>query len=167
MTCLDLGAAGAVLTRGWDREVVDAGGSAKQRKRTINTSVIYPDASHGAAGLRGSPASTPPSVADRAVTLPSPPSGLTAPPFSVVTFNLRNGLLPPDDGCHSWPRRRPERSPPCVGSTPTSSVCRSATGSSFATCNGVRRAIAAWVPAVEAAAEVSDARCWPAPSASS
>ena len=51
VTCLDLGAAGAVLTRGWDREVVDAGASAKQRKRTINTSVIYPDASHGAEGL--------------------------------------------------------------------------------------------------------------------
>ncbi len=55
-------------------------------------------------GFCGSPASTPPSAADRAVTLPSPPSGLTAPPFSVVTFNLRNGLS--YDGCHSWPRRR-------------------------------------------------------------
>jgi NADH dehydrogenase len=36
-TCLDLGAAGAVLTRGWEREVLLRGAEAKARKREINT----------------------------------------------------------------------------------------------------------------------------------
>lgn len=36
-TCLDLGAAGAVVTSGWDRQVTLAGAEAKARKREINT----------------------------------------------------------------------------------------------------------------------------------
>jgi len=44
VTCLDLGRSGAVLTRGWDREVVQTGTDAKQRKTLINTEVIYPPA---------------------------------------------------------------------------------------------------------------------------
>jgi NADH dehydrogenase len=41
-TCLDLGRAGAVLTLGWDRQVQKTGAEAKERKRLINTRVIYP-----------------------------------------------------------------------------------------------------------------------------
>jgi NADH dehydrogenase len=41
-TCLDLGAAGAVLTTGWDRAVRASGKDAKQRKRWINEVAIYP-----------------------------------------------------------------------------------------------------------------------------
>ena len=51
VTCLDLGAAGAVLTTGWDRTVVRSGDAAKDVKRMINTKVIYPDPSDGRAGL--------------------------------------------------------------------------------------------------------------------
>lgn len=42
VTCLDLGATGAVFTRGWEREVEMTGAEAKARKRTINGEVIYP-----------------------------------------------------------------------------------------------------------------------------
>ncbi|MDG2112454.1 MAG: FAD-dependent oxidoreductase [Actinomycetota bacterium] len=42
VTCLDLGRSSAVLTQGWDREVVLAGPEAKRRKVMINTQVIYP-----------------------------------------------------------------------------------------------------------------------------
>lgn len=42
VTCLDLGRAGAVLTRGWDRQVALTGDEAKALKRRINTEVIYP-----------------------------------------------------------------------------------------------------------------------------
>ncbi len=42
VTCLDLGRSGAVLTSGWDRQVVMSGEDAKSLKRGINTSVIYP-----------------------------------------------------------------------------------------------------------------------------
>lgn len=43
VTCLDLGSAGAVLTRGFARDDVMArGDEAKQIKRFINRSVIYP-----------------------------------------------------------------------------------------------------------------------------
>ncbi|MEM9134766.1 MAG: hypothetical protein AAGE88_20635 [Actinomycetota bacterium] len=41
-TCLDLGAAGAVFTEGWDRRVVLVGDEAKALKRDINTAWIYP-----------------------------------------------------------------------------------------------------------------------------
>ena len=44
ITCLDLGRAGAVFTRGWDRVVERAGVEAKAIKRRINTEVIYPPA---------------------------------------------------------------------------------------------------------------------------
>jgi NADH dehydrogenase len=43
-TCLDLGASGAVLTKGWDRTVQATGGHAKAIKRRINTQLIYPPA---------------------------------------------------------------------------------------------------------------------------
>lgn len=42
VTCLDLGAAGAVFTRGWDREVELTGEAAKTHKRKINGEIIYP-----------------------------------------------------------------------------------------------------------------------------
>ena len=41
-TILDLGAAGAVYTEGWDRQVVSSGAQAKATKVTINTQRIYP-----------------------------------------------------------------------------------------------------------------------------
>ncbi len=41
-TCLDLGAAGAVYTEGWDRRVVLVGAEAKALKRDINTVWLYP-----------------------------------------------------------------------------------------------------------------------------
>ncbi len=40
--CLDLGAQGAVLTRGWDRKLELSGEQAKAMKREINTVWIYP-----------------------------------------------------------------------------------------------------------------------------
>ncbi|KAI5460146.1 hypothetical protein BGZ63DRAFT_359564 [Mariannaea sp. PMI_226] len=40
--CLDLGAWGAVITRGWDRKVLITGDIAKQVKTYINQSLIYP-----------------------------------------------------------------------------------------------------------------------------
>lgn len=42
MTCLDLGAAGAVFTRGWDCVVEMVGETAKKTKQEINTIWIYP-----------------------------------------------------------------------------------------------------------------------------
>jgi len=42
VTCLDLGAHGAVLTTGWDREVAQTGAAAKDLKRSINAEWIYP-----------------------------------------------------------------------------------------------------------------------------
>jgi NADH dehydrogenase len=42
VTCLDLGAWGAVFTRGWDRAVQMTGTAAKALKRQINTVRIYP-----------------------------------------------------------------------------------------------------------------------------
>ncbi len=44
VTCLDLGRSGAVLTNGWDRDVVMIGDQAKAVKRRINTETIYPPA---------------------------------------------------------------------------------------------------------------------------
>ncbi|MBZ6254099.1 FAD-dependent oxidoreductase [Streptomyces olivaceus] len=41
-TCLDLGAAGAVYTEGWERTVVSSGAQAKELKQNINTLWIYP-----------------------------------------------------------------------------------------------------------------------------
>lgn len=42
VTCLDLGTAGAVFTRGWDRKVEMVGDTAKKTKQEINTIWIYP-----------------------------------------------------------------------------------------------------------------------------
>ncbi|MBT6095264.1 MAG: FAD-dependent oxidoreductase [Rhodospirillaceae bacterium] len=42
VTCLDLGQSGAVFTTGWDRQVESSGEDAKNRKRLINTELIYP-----------------------------------------------------------------------------------------------------------------------------
>ncbi|MBO0849143.1 MAG: FAD-dependent oxidoreductase, partial [Pseudonocardia sp.] len=42
VTCLDLGAAGAVFTKGWDRTVELTEAEAKQRKRQVNEVWIYP-----------------------------------------------------------------------------------------------------------------------------
>jgi NADH dehydrogenase len=42
VTCLDLGASGAVFTRGWEREVAMTGDEAKKLKRYINCERIYP-----------------------------------------------------------------------------------------------------------------------------
>jgi NADH dehydrogenase len=42
VTCLDLGAWGAVYTEGWDRQVRLTGAEAKALKRQINTEWIYP-----------------------------------------------------------------------------------------------------------------------------
>jgi NADH:ubiquinone reductase (H+-translocating) len=42
VTCLDLGRSGAVLTTGWDRNVVMSGRDAKVVKQRINTEIIYP-----------------------------------------------------------------------------------------------------------------------------
>jgi len=42
VTCVDLGAAGAVYTEGFDRSIVATGDDAKAIKRTINRHLIYP-----------------------------------------------------------------------------------------------------------------------------
>jgi NADH:ubiquinone reductase (H+-translocating) len=42
VTCLDLGAFGAVYTEGWDRAVAATGAEAKRIKETINRKRIYP-----------------------------------------------------------------------------------------------------------------------------
>jgi NADH dehydrogenase len=42
VTCLDLGDAGALFTRGWDRTVEMVGAQAKKTKQEINTMWIYP-----------------------------------------------------------------------------------------------------------------------------
>jgi NADH:quinone reductase (non-electrogenic) len=52
VTCLDLGAAGAVFTRGWDRKVALVGANAKKVKREINTVWILPAARRARCGPR-------------------------------------------------------------------------------------------------------------------
>jgi NADH dehydrogenase len=42
VTCLDLGRSGAVLTHGWDRDIVMTGLEAKALKTSINSEIIYP-----------------------------------------------------------------------------------------------------------------------------
>src|SRR3546814_8269083 len=44
VTCLDLGAAGAVFTRGWEKTVEMTGDKAKATKVEINNKWIYPTA---------------------------------------------------------------------------------------------------------------------------
>jgi NADH dehydrogenase len=52
LTCLDLGSAGALLTCGFERErILATGERAKQFKRFINRSLIYPPASGNASAL--------------------------------------------------------------------------------------------------------------------
>jgi NADH dehydrogenase len=51
VTCLDLGEAGALFTRGWEREVTMVGGVAKKTKQEINTVWIYPPRPERAAAL--------------------------------------------------------------------------------------------------------------------
>jgi NADH dehydrogenase FAD-containing subunit len=53
LTCLDLGAAGALLTAGSERdEVLATGASAKEFKRYINCHLIYPPTGDAAALLK-------------------------------------------------------------------------------------------------------------------
>jgi len=51
VTCLDLGEAGAIFTRGWDRKVELVGAEAKKVKQEINTVWIYPPKAVRAAAL--------------------------------------------------------------------------------------------------------------------
>jgi len=51
VTCLDLGEAGALFTRGWDRKVEMVGDVAKKTKQDINTVWIYPPKAERAAAL--------------------------------------------------------------------------------------------------------------------
>ena len=51
VTCLDLGEAGAIFTRGWDRKVEMVGAVAKKTKQEINTVWIYPPKAERAAAL--------------------------------------------------------------------------------------------------------------------
>src|SRR4051794_10260055 len=51
VTCLDLGEAGALFTRGWDRTVELVGAAAKKTKQDINTLWIYPPPAERAAAL--------------------------------------------------------------------------------------------------------------------
>jgi NADH dehydrogenase len=51
VTCLDLGEAGALFTRGWEREVAMVGDVAKKTKQEINTVWIYPPRPERAAAL--------------------------------------------------------------------------------------------------------------------
>ena len=51
VTCLDLGAAGAIFTRGWDRKVEMVGAKAKETKHEINTVWIYPPRAERVAAL--------------------------------------------------------------------------------------------------------------------
>ncbi|OAF06419.1 NAD(P)/FAD-dependent oxidoreductase [Bradyrhizobium neotropicale] len=51
VTCLDLGEAGAVFTRGWERKVEIVGDKAKKTKHEINTVWIYPPRPERAAAL--------------------------------------------------------------------------------------------------------------------
>jgi NADH dehydrogenase len=51
VTCLDLGEAGAIFTRGWERKVEMAGAEAKKTKQEINTVWIYPPPADRAAAL--------------------------------------------------------------------------------------------------------------------
>jgi NADH dehydrogenase len=50
-TCLDLGEAGAIFTRGWERKVELVGAKAKATKKEINTVWIYPPRAERAAAL--------------------------------------------------------------------------------------------------------------------
>lgn len=69
-TCLDLGPKGAVVTSGWDRQIVFTGSQAKSVKQFINTTLIYP----------------PPANAEEAFTIADPDYQIpTLAPPSTVT----------------------------------------------------------------------------------
>jgi NADH dehydrogenase len=51
VTCLDLGEAGALFTRGWERKVAMVGDVAKKTKQEINTVWIYPPKAERATAL--------------------------------------------------------------------------------------------------------------------
>ncbi|MNF95231.1 NADH dehydrogenase-like protein [compost metagenome] len=51
VTCVDLGAWGAVFSEGWDRQVKLVGDEAKALKRQINTQWIYPPVADRAVAL--------------------------------------------------------------------------------------------------------------------
>ena len=51
VTCLDLGAWGAVYCLGWDRQVAVTGAAAKETKQTINRQRIYPPRSRDPAEI--------------------------------------------------------------------------------------------------------------------
>ncbi|MDH2348056.1 NAD(P)/FAD-dependent oxidoreductase [Bradyrhizobium sp. SSUT18] len=51
VTCLDLGEAGALFTRGWERKVEMVGATAKKTKQEINTVWIYPPKAERALAL--------------------------------------------------------------------------------------------------------------------
>lgn len=59
VTCLDLGAWGAVYTEGWDRKVVLTGAEGKALKTQINTQWIYPPAADRATALAAADPSIP------------------------------------------------------------------------------------------------------------
>jgi len=56
VTCLDLGGYGAVVTRGWDRQIWLTGAEAKQLKVMINSKLIYPPIGREAAFAAANPA---------------------------------------------------------------------------------------------------------------
>ena len=62
VTCLDLGAWGAVYCQGWDRQVATKGAAAKETKRMINCDRIYPPRSRNPAEIlaAGAPVTQPP-----------------------------------------------------------------------------------------------------------
>jgi len=60
VTCLDLGASGAVFTTGWQREVSMTGAKAKDLKRSINEKLIYPPRGDRAALLAAAQIDPPP-----------------------------------------------------------------------------------------------------------
>lgn len=60
ITCLDLGAAGAVITAGWDRVVVRTGEAGKKIKQNVNTNWIYPPATASEVLAAATPQAVPP-----------------------------------------------------------------------------------------------------------
>ena len=70
VTCLDLGASGAVFTAGWQREVRMTGAEAKALKRSINGELIYPPRGGRAALLAAAALDEPPPVQAAAPALP-------------------------------------------------------------------------------------------------
>ena len=68
VTCLDLGAWGAVYCQGWDRQVQAKGEAAKKTKMTINRERIYPPRSRDAAEI----------LASAAPVTQAPPARITA-----------------------------------------------------------------------------------------